>query len=117
MSPSRARFVSAARNPSAVHPSSIGSSARPTLRIWKKWSITQIESKPTSSAWLAMRPSVGPMASGPPGHVKEEIWRPSFMGMLRWAGESEADYQAADVVGCKMLLASASRCSERKYCI
>ena len=40
----------AAMNPSAVMPSSIGSSARPTLRIWKKWSITQIESKPASSA-------------------------------------------------------------------
>ena len=32
------------------HPSSIGSSTAPTPRIWKKWSMTQIESKPASSA-------------------------------------------------------------------
>ena len=48
--------------PSAVMPSSIGSSTGPTLRIWKKWSMTQIESKPTSSAWRTMRARVGPMA-------------------------------------------------------
>ncbi len=36
--------------PSVVMPSSIGSSVRPTLRIWKKWSMTQIESNPASSA-------------------------------------------------------------------
>ena len=64
-------------------PSSIGSSGRPTLRIWKKWSITQIESKPTSSAWRAMRARVGPIASGPPGQVNELIWRPSFIGTGR----------------------------------
>ena len=50
MSPSRARVVWAAMNPSVVMPSSIGSSIRPTPRIWKKWSMTQIESKPASSA-------------------------------------------------------------------
>ena len=66
-------------NPSAVQPSSIGSSARPTLRIWKKWSMTQIESKPASSASRTMRPRVGPMASVPPGQVNEEICRPVFM--------------------------------------
>src|SRR4051794_24890710 len=66
-------------NPSVVRPSSIGSSGRPTLRIWKKWSITQIESKPAASASRTMRASVGPMASGPPGQVNDEIWRPAFM--------------------------------------
>ena len=40
--------------PSVVKPSSIGSSGLPTPRIWKKWSMTQIESKPTSSASRTM---------------------------------------------------------------
>ena len=50
MSPIRARSVCAAMKPSAVWPSSIGASGGPRPRIWKKWSITQIESKPASSA-------------------------------------------------------------------
>ena len=66
-------------NPRAVMPSSIGSSTRPLPRIWKKWSMTQIESKPASSAWRTIRASVGPIASGPPGQVNELIWRPTFM--------------------------------------
>ena len=66
-------------NPSVVQPSSIGSSGRPTPRIWKKWSMTQMESKPASSASRTIRARVGPMASGPPGHVNEEICRPVFM--------------------------------------
>jgi len=52
---------------------SIGSSTGPTPRIWKKWSMTQIESKPTSSAAWTMRASVGPIAASPPGHVKDGI--------------------------------------------
>ena len=79
MSPIRARLECAAMKPSAVMPSSIGSSARPTLRIWKKWSITQMESKPASSASRTTRPRVGPMASVPPGQVNEAICRPAFM--------------------------------------
>ena len=67
ISPIRARCVCAAMNPSAVQPSSIGSSGRPTLRIWKRWSITQIESNPTASAVLAMRASVGAISGVPPG--------------------------------------------------
>jgi len=59
--------------PSVVQPSSIGSSGLPTPRIWKKWSITQSESKPTSSAWRTISERVGPMAGVPPGHVKELI--------------------------------------------
>ena len=66
-------------NPSAVQPSSIGSSGRPTPRIWKKWSITQMESKPASSASRTIRARVGPMASGPPGHENDEICSPTFM--------------------------------------
>ncbi len=61
-------------------PSSIGSSGGPTPRIWKKWSMTQIESRPMSSAWRTIRASVGPMAAGPPGQSKSSICRPSFMG-------------------------------------
>ena len=55
--------------PSAVNPSSIGASGGPRPRIWKKWSITQIESKPTASAVRVTRASVGPIAAGPPGPV------------------------------------------------
>jgi hypothetical protein len=80
MSPSLAFVVTAAMNPSAVQPSSMGSSIAPTLRIWKKWSITQIESKPASSASRTTLARVGPMASGPPGQVNELICRPSFTG-------------------------------------
>ena len=64
--------------PSAVIPSSIGSSTGPTLRIWKKWSMTQIESRPMSSAWRTMRARVGPISAVPPGHENDEIWMPSF---------------------------------------
>ena len=68
-------------NPSVVHPSSMGSVAGPTLRIWKKWSMTQIESKPTSSAQRTILASVGPIVSVPPGYVNDGIWRPSFTGI------------------------------------
>src|SRR6187200_3271844 len=78
MRPSRARFVCAAMNPSAVVPSSMGSSTSPTLRIWNRWSMTQIESNPASSAVWQTRASVSPIAASPPGHVKEEMWSPSF---------------------------------------
>ncbi len=61
-------------------PSSIGSSAGPMPRIWKKWSMTQSESKPTSSALRTIPSSVGPIAASPPGHVNRLICRPSFMG-------------------------------------
>ena len=79
MRPMRARSVLAAMKPSAVWPSSIGASGGPPPRIWKKWSMTQIESKPTSSAVRATRASVGPMAAAPPGQVKLLIWRPNFI--------------------------------------
>ena len=65
--------------PSAVSPSSIGASGGPRPRIWKKWSITQIESKPTSSAVRVTRARVEPMAAGPPGQVKLLTWSPNFM--------------------------------------
>jgi hypothetical protein len=57
--------------PSVVQPSSIGWSSEPGGPICQKWSITQMESKPTSSAVLTERASVGPIAAGPPGHVNE----------------------------------------------
>ena len=48
---------------------SIGSSAAPTISIWKKWSITQMLAKPASSAVRAILTSPGPMEPGAPGHV------------------------------------------------
>src|SRR6188768_2632327 len=86
--PRRARVECAAMNPSVVSPSSIGSSGRPTLRIWKKWSITQMESMPAASASRTIRARVGPMASGPPGQVNEEICRPAFTAAGYRAGTS-----------------------------
>ncbi len=65
--------------PSVVRPSSIGSSGRPTEPICRKWSITQMESKPASSAVRTMPASVSPMRASPPGQVNELIWRPIFM--------------------------------------
>src|ERR1039457_1629106 len=79
ISPRRARLVTPARKPSVVQPSSIGSVTGPTPRIWKKWSISQIESKPASSAVRAIRPRVGAIAAVPPGQVNESIWRPIFI--------------------------------------
>src|SRR2546427_4142238 len=107
MRPRRARDVLAARNPSVVQPSSIGSSGRPTPRIWKKWSMTQIESNPTSPAWRAMRARVGPTAAAPPGHVYEGICKPIFIELgLRdrdwaspWASGSAPVIEAL-VAGC-----------------
>ncbi len=45
--------------------------------------MTQIESKPASSASRTIRASVGPIASVPPGHVNDGIWRPTFIGTGR----------------------------------
>ncbi len=45
-----ARLVWAARKPSVVYASSISCSGGPMWPIWKKWSITPIESKPALSA-------------------------------------------------------------------
>src|SRR3970040_1137419 len=58
--------------------STIGSSGRPIPRIWKKWSMTQIESNPASSAARTTRASVGPSCCGPPGQLNELIWSPNF---------------------------------------
>jgi len=83
ISPSLARLVLAAMNPSVVQPSSMGSSAGPIPRIWKKWSMTQSESNPASSAERTIRASVGPIAVVPPGQSKRLIWRPIFtVGVL-----------------------------------
>src|SRR5690349_10970995 len=78
INPSRARLVWAVMKPSAVVPSSMGSSISPTLRIWNRWSMTQIESKPASSAARHTRARVGPIWASPPGQEKDEIWRPIF---------------------------------------
>src|SRR5262249_50789609 len=63
-------------------PSSIGSSAGPTPRIWKKWSITQSESIPAASAVSTTRPRVGPISGVPPGHLNASICNPNFIARL-----------------------------------
>ena len=84
MSPMRARSVWAAMKPSAVWPSSIGASGGPRPRIWKKWSMTQIESKPASSAVRTTRASVGPISAAPPGHVNWLTWSPNLTRSIMW---------------------------------
>src|SRR4029079_15687106 len=114
--PGRARFVWAARKPSVVQPSSIGSSVLPTLRIWKKWSITQIESKPTSSAWRAIWDSVGAMAGVPPGHVNELICRPIFIVAERTSRSSAARRRAGQGALTALLTQFIVRRDERSAC-
>src|SRR5688572_11047900 len=53
--------------------------------------MTQIVSKPTSSAVCTTRARVGPIPAAPPGHVKLLIWRPNFTGP---AGASSLDRDA-----------------------
>ena len=71
MGPRRARWLCAAMKPRVVQTSSIGWSSESGAPICQKWSMTQIESKPTSSAVRTARARVGPMASVPPGQVNE----------------------------------------------
>jgi len=40
--------------------------------------MTQMESKPTSSAVLTIRSSVGAMSGVPPGYENEGTWSPNF---------------------------------------
>lgn len=48
----------------------MSSSGGPIIEIWKKWSITQSEVSPASSALRAIRPKAGPMEAGAPGQEK-----------------------------------------------
>src|SRR5574341_1924333 len=79
MVPRPARFVWPARKPRVVYASSMSRSAAPTGGIWKKWSITQMESYPASSAARAISASFAPSCAGPPGQVKYGICSPNFM--------------------------------------
>lgn len=54
MAPRRAVVVRAARPPRSVYASNMGSSTAPMPGIWKRWSMTQTESKPADSAVVAM---------------------------------------------------------------
>src|SRR6266566_8776954 len=56
----------------------ISRSAGPTPRIWKKWSITAMNSKPPSSAVRATVARSAPSLGGPSGVVKSGIWSPIF---------------------------------------
>ena len=61
--------------------SSMSSHSRPTLGICTKWSITEIELKPTSSARAAMARKRLAVSADPPGHVKRPICNPKRNGM------------------------------------
>ncbi len=62
-----------------VYPSSISFSAGPTTGIWKKWSITAMNSNPASSAVRATVASSAPSRSGPRGVLKSGICKPIFI--------------------------------------
>ena len=84
--PRRAVDVEAARNPSVAVLSSMSSHSRPTDGICTKWSITEIDENPTSSAARAIAPSRAAVSAGPPGQVNRPICRPkrSVMGSSSW---------------------------------
>ncbi len=62
-----------------VYPSSISFSDAPTAAIWKKWSITAMNSNPASSAVRATVASSAPSRSGPRGVLKSGICKPIFI--------------------------------------
>ena len=64
----------------------MSSHSRPTLGICTKWSITDSDENPTSSAALAMAPSRAAVSAGAPGHVKRPICSPKriVMGVSSW---------------------------------
>ena len=64
------REVCPAMKPSVVYASSMSSSASPSPGSWKKWSMTQMELKPASSAVRTTSASREPSSGGPPGQVK-----------------------------------------------
>ena len=64
-----------------AYASGIGDSGgkAPDRRIWKKWSMTQSESKPASSAWRARLMIVGPSWLTGTGQEKSPNASPSFI--------------------------------------
>ncbi len=71
--------------------------------------MTQMESKPASSAVRTMRASVSPMAASPPGHVNELIWRPIFMSCSLAMHALNAIVARVEAQGGSIELHSASR--------
>ena len=59
--------------------SSMSSHSRPTPGICTKWSITEIDENPASSAARAMTPSRWAVSAGAPGHVNLPICSPKRM--------------------------------------
>ncbi len=76
---SLARSVCAAMKPRVVYASSMSFSVGPTAPIWKKWSITAMESKPAWSPARTTAARSAPSADAPFGQVKSGICSPSFM--------------------------------------
>ena len=78
--------MAAARNPSVAVLSGMSSHSRPTVGIWMKWSITEIDENPTSSAVRAMAPRRGASSAAPPGQDQPPSWRPKriVMGSSCW---------------------------------
>jgi hypothetical protein len=87
------RRVTAASAVRIVQPSMNGSSGAPTLAIWMRWSITENQVKPASSAHRALACTASKMAPGSvagsvpelPASVpnsQEGLWMPNFMGLF-----------------------------------
>ena len=73
--------------------SSMSSHSRPTDGIWTKWSITEIEENPTSSAARAITPSRAAVSSGAPGQVNRPICNPKrrAIGSSSWRRANVGD--------------------------
>src|SRR5690242_12322075 len=56
----------------------MGSSCSPLLGIWKKWSMTEREAKPASSADVAMSRSFGARVDASASHFQRLRCSPSF---------------------------------------
>src|SRR6266536_4687077 len=71
------------------------------MGIWKKWSMTHRLAMPACSASLTIRPNVGRIRAGPPGHVKLETASPIFNAQLPWLATSSTllDLAVARVLG------------------
>ena len=79
--PRRIVVVDAARKPSVAVLSSMSSHSRPTLGICTKWSITESDENPASSAARAIVARRVAVSPGAPGHVKRPICSPKRIGM------------------------------------
>ena len=59
-----------------------GSSGAPTLPIWMRWSITENQVKPWSSAHCALAFTASKISAGSEPNSQDGLWMPNFMPFL-----------------------------------